>query len=425
MKKFFLWMVALVAVGTMTCACDDSDDVVAPEAVAALSISCNPDIVLPSANATEGTIQYTVVNPYGEMIARAKSNAGWVYPKLSTKGSTGSNSLGEVTFTAEISYEASANTGAARKAELTITYADCEPIVDTISQPEGQASEEPEEPESPEEPETPEDPVVPTPSGNTLCDGWAELPTTVEKSAWHYTYHITDVKDDKGDNARNYSVCYSTDKMCAVWIAAPMHDFYAKKNVERTDDYATDPNFDFTQPGKWSGYTRGHLLGSAERLVSRKTNQQAFYYSNIAPQRSTYFNTGGGAWNTLEEWVDKQWVGAADTTYQVIGCYWDPAEKTEQVSGTTIPTHYYKVLLRTKNHKNKWVVECSKDELQCIAVLVEHRTYEKSEVPKPAEYESKGMFLTVKEMEELTGLTFFGNVPNAPKDSYSVSDWTF
>ena len=123
--------------------------------------------------------------------------------------------------------------------------------------------------------------------------------------------------------------------------------------------------------------------------------------------------------------MDKQWVGAADTTYQVIGCYWDPAESPKKVSGTTIPTHYYKVLLRTKNHKNKWVVECSKDELQCIAVLVEHRTYEKGEVPKPADYEKRGMLLTVKEMEELTGLTFFGNVPNAPKESYHVSDWTF
>ena len=211
-----------------------------------------------------------------------------------------------------------------------------------------------------------------------------------------------------------------------IWTvyAAYLHA-RATKNTSRQDNYTTDPNFSFTQPGKWSGYTRGHLLGSAERLVSRKANDQVFYYSNIAPQHSTYFNTGGGAWNTLEEWVDKQWVGAADTTYQVIGCYWDPAESQKQVSGTTIPTHYYKVLLRTKNHKNKWVVECSKDELQCIAVMVEHRTYEKSEVPKPADYEKKGMFLSVKEMEELTGLTFFGNVPNAPKESYNVSDWTF
>ena len=426
MKRFLLWSLLLALVGILTYACDDSDEVVMLPSEPALTISCNPAIVLPSANQTEGVIDYTVVNPFGEMIATAKSNVGWVMPKISTKGKMGTNSLGQTTFTASISYEAMANRGEARKAELTISYGDARPVVVTINQPAGEPESEP-DPEPEPEPEPEPDPTpdpTPTPSGNTLKSGWAELPTTSNRSDWQYAYHITDVKS--GSNyARNYSVCYSTEKMCAIWVAAPMHDFYAKKNSDRTDDYGQDPKITVTQPGKWSGYTRGHLLGSAERLVSRLANQQAFYYSNIAPQHSTYFNTGGGAWNTLEEWVDKQWVGAADTTYQVIGCYWDPAESPKKVSGTTIPTHYYKVLLRTKNHQNKWVVNCSKDELQCIAVLVEHRTYTKGEVPKPADYETKGMFLTVTEMEELTGLTFFGNVPNAPKESYNLSDWTF
>lgn len=204
-----------------------------------------------------------------------------------------------------------------------------------------------------------------------------------------------------------------------------MHTFYSKKAVSRTDAYKTDPTLSFTQPGKWDGYTRGHLLGSAERLASRTTNEQVFYYTNIAPQLQTYFNTGGGAWNTLEDWVDTQWANSSDTTYQVIGAYWDPSKSPKIVSGTTIPTHYYKVLLRTKNHQNKWVQNCSRDELQCIAIMVEHRTYSKSEVPKTSQYASKGMLYSVAEMEKLTGLTFFGNVPNAPKDTYNASDWGF
>ena len=96
---------------------------------------------------------------------------------------------------------------------------------------------------------------------------------------------------------------------------------------------------------------------------------------------------------------------------------------TPVVSGTTVPTHYYKVLLRTKNHRNKWVVECSRDELQCIAIMIEHRTYSKGEVPQPSQYESKGLLLSVSELEQMTGLTFFPNVPNAPKDTYNPSDW--
>ncbi len=259
-------------------------------------------------------------------------------------------------------------------------------------------------------------------TGGAKYSGWAELPAeNRSNSDYYYAYHITDVKAPNGKYARNYGVCYSNSLKCAIWVAAPMHTFYSEKNTNRTNAYKADPTISISQPGKWTGYTRGHMLGSGERLVSRKTNEQVFYYSNIAPQLQTYFNTGGGAWNTIEDWVDTQWTQSADTTYQVIGCYW--ANKNKKVAGTTIPTHYYKILLRTKGHKNKWVANCSRDELQCIAVMVEHRTYSKGEVAKPSEYESRGMLHSVREMEQLTGQTFFANIPNAPKDTYNTSDW--
>lgn len=251
---------------------------------------------------------------------------------------------------------------------------------------------------------------------------WAELPVEGQNPGeYYYAHHITDVTNSKGYKARNYSVCYSKEMMCAVWVAAPMHTFYSKKNVERTDAYKNDPTMSFSQPGKWSGYTRGHMLGSAERLVSDLTNRQVFYHTNIAPQLQTYFNTGGGAWNNLEDWVDTQWSGSADTTYQVIGSYWENGGN-KTVSGTRIPTHYYKVLLRTKNHQNKWVKDCSRNELQCVAIMVEHRTYSQNMNPyPPSDYAD---VMSVADLEKMTGLTFFPNVPNAPKDTFSMSDWS-
>ncbi len=257
--------------------------------------------------------------------------------------------------------------------------------------------------------------------GLTKYAGWAELPAEVSNSDYHYAYHLCDVKAPNGKFARNYGVCYSNSLKCAIWVAAPMHPFYSKKNTNRTDAYKPDPKISISQPGKWTGYTRGHMLGSAERLVSNETNKQVFYHSNIAPQSGTYFNTGGGAWNTIEDWVDTQWTQSSDTTYQVIGCYWK--NKNKVVNGTTIPTHFYKILLRTKGHKNKWVVNCTRDELQCIAIMVEHRAYSKGEVAKPSEFQSRGMLHSVREIEQMTGQTFFSNVPNAPKDSYNPADW--
>ena len=82
------------------------------------------------------------------------------------------------------------------------------------------------------------------------------------------------------------------------------------------------------------------MLGSAERTSSSATNKQVFYYTNIAPQLSSGFNTGGGGWNLLEDWVDTQ--VCADTLYEVVGCYFD---KYTDAYGYTVLTYFYGGLL--------------------------------------------------------------------------------
>ena len=105
-----------------------------------------------------------------------------------------------------------------------------------------------------------------------------------------------------------------------------------------------------------------------------------------------------------------------DTLYQVVGCYWE--NTNTKASGTVIPTHYYKALLRTKNgNTGKWVVNCSRDELKCVAFIVRHNSSQKYTDP------NESMMISIEELEELTGFTFFANVPNAPKDTYNPSDW--
>lgn len=266
--------------------------------------------------------------------------------------------------------------------------------------------------------------AVTPPDNNTRHKGWAELPNEVSNGDYLYVDH--ECAMEKGARARNFTACYSKSKLCPVWVAAPLHDAYAKKNVERKNSYKDDPDLPYEQVGKWDGYTRGHMLGSAERLVSREANSQVMYFSNIGPQlgQNDYFNGGGGQWNTAEDWVDEQWRGLADTCYQVVGCYW--ANTNKKVSGTTIPTHYFTVLLKAKKSAGKkWVVNCTRDELQCIALFIEHKSYSKNAVTKPAQFDSKGIFMRVSDLEAKTGHKFFMNVPNAPKDTYDTRDWNF
>ena len=267
-------------------------------------------------------------------------------------------------------------------------------------------------------------PVIPDADENGVNDDDPSL---------YYAYHMCagNETDDKGMRARNYTVCYSAEYHCPVWVAAPRHEMYEQKNTERTDAYAKDPDIpsdiQYHSKKTGGGCNKGHMLGSAERLSSSATNRQVFYYTNIAPQLSSTFNTGSGAWNNLEDHIDG--LVCRDTLYEVVGCYFEKftdsygkstSPETISFGGRTDvsrPTMFYYALLRTKSgNTGRAVTECSSDELQCAAFCIRH-TMEKGHKPQ-----AKDM-MSISELEELTGFTYFPNVPAAPKDTFNPSDW--
>lgn len=269
-----------------------------------------------------------------------------------------------------------------------------------------------------------------TPSGPAKFAGWAELPVEVANPDYYYAYHICPDFRVDGHLARNYTVCFSAEHHCPVWVAAPRHDCY-ESGASRTNAYGKDPdipsNIQYNSKDTGGGCNKGHMLGSAERLVTSAVNRQVFYYTNIAPQLSSTFNTGGGAWNNLEDWVDGQ--VCADTTYVVIGTYFETftdaygkscSPETISFGGrsdVTRPSMFYYLILRSKNgNTGKSIYDLSASELKCAAFVLRHNM-EKGHKPQ-----AKDM-MSVSEIEDLTGFTFFANVPNAPKESYNASDW--
>lgn len=143
-------------------------------------------------------------------------------------------------------------------------------------------------------------------------------------------------------------------------------------------------------------------------------NKQISYYSNMTPQNASL---NSGAWGTLEGKV--RTCICADTLYVVTGCYFDSGYVTTTDNGgylCPVPTHYYKVLLRTRGGSTgKRVTDCPASELQCIGFWYEHST--------STTQTAAGCATTVADIEQKTGFTFFVNVPAAPKDSYSPADW--
>ncbi|MCH5329448.1 MAG: DNA/RNA non-specific endonuclease [Alistipes sp.] len=273
---------------------------------------------------------------------------------------------------------------------------------------------------------------------NVYRTGWAELPversTKYDAATLYYAHHLCAGGEKNAQNngkARNYTVCFSSAHHCPVWVAAPRHKMY-EGSTKRTDAYAPDPEIPsgiqyLQESAGNSTYNRGHMLGSAERTVSAATNRQVFYYTNIAPQKNDTFNTGGGAWNKLEDWVDGKIC--SDTTYIVIGTYFDSytdgygySASPKKItyggrSDVSCPTMFYYILLRTKSGKTgKSVTECRRDELMCAAFVRSH------ECAKGTEVSRKDM-ISVAALEEITGFTYFANVPEAPKDSFNPSDW--
>ena len=281
-----------------------------------------------------------------------------------------------------------------------------------------------------------------TSSGKRYRSGWYELPSEVDSngdgrddnnSTLYYAHHLCaggEKNAQKSGAARNYSVCFSSEHHCPVWVAAPRHSMY-RGSSGRSDNYGKDPDIpadiQYSSKQTGGGCNKGHMVGSAERTSSSATNKQVFYYTNIAPQYSDTFNTGGGAWNNLEDHIDG--LVCADTLYEVVGCYFE--QYTDKYGNTgkpakisfggrsdvSRPTMFYYALLRTKKgNSGKSVKDCSASELQCAAFVICH---EQSKGHKP---ESRDI-ISIEELEALTGFSYFDNVPNAPKSVVAPSDW--
>ena len=273
--------------------------------------------------------------------------------------------------------------------------------------------------------------------------GWFEVPLMdIEKSgqylvnatnpSLYYAWHICAGGEmaANGNAARNFTVCFSADHHVPMWIAAPLHSMF--KGSGRHEAYQVDPKIpsgiQYKSKSTGAGCNKGHMLGSADRNKTVATNHQVYYYSNIAPQLGAGFNTGGGGWNILEEFVDDQYC--SDTLYVVIGCYFDTYTDGYGMTATpstisfggrddvSMPTMFYYLLMRTKSgNSGKSLKDCTADEIKCAAFVRTHTNDLKGQKVTSREMKS------IADIEQLTGFTFFPNVPNAPKNSFKASDW--
>lgn len=251
--------------------------------------------------------------------------------------------------------------------------------------------------------------------------GWAELPVLKDSTSYQYVTHYANLN---GKKVRNYTICYDPAQKGARWVAYPLHRVYTAKNVGRAEEWSFDPAIKVSLQSDcvtgsykpYSLYDRGHQIPSADRLANRELNDQTFYMSNITPQKD---RLNQDMWNKLEQLVRSN--QCKDTLYVVTGAHYAPGNTQTAKDGTgslvPVPTHYYKVLLRTKaGNTGKSIAEMGELGLQSIGFWVEHRSYGDIEPPR-------SIVTTVADIEAKTGFTFFPQVPAAVKKQKDPAKW--
>jgi endonuclease G len=192
--------------------------------------------------------------------------------------------------------------------------------------------------------------------------------------------------------------------------------------------YPNDPDLQekyrlTADPYKYNNFDHGHICPSADRLSSTETNYQTFYITNMQPQYSNFngSNSDSGInqrspWFRLESQV-RTWASNCDTLYVCKGGTIENGKVmqylTDKFNGKNkipVPKYFFVALFSQKGTKYK-----------AIGFWMEH----------VSEYGSKKPLSTyaksIDELEKLTGLDFFCNLPDNIEDavekSYSASDW--
>ena len=208
-----------------------------------------------------------------------------------------------------------------------------------------------------------------------------------------------------GQTIRNYTVLLDGNKKTPLWTAYAMHQStWADNNAGRNDGWANDPAFQGVGDGNWEGtsaladpYNRGHLAASDERQTSRAMNKQTFYYSNQAPQNSSF---NGGIWVQLEQKVKAAAPTGRDTLYVVTGVLFEGT--AEYCNGIQVPSHFYKCLLKgsfDSSGKMTGAVGC--------AYVFTNEAKENNSASELPKYQT-----TISEIEGRAGFDFFPQIPS-------------
>ena len=229
---------------------------------------------------------------------------------------------------------------------------------------------------------------------NTTINEYNYLPSSTTNQIIHHNF---------------YSLSYNETFEQAEWVAYELNKEHISKSQHKRPYFELDSKVKTKSAHyknfKNSGYNKGHLCPAGDRKFSKEAFNETFLTSNISPQ--TYeFN--GGIWNRLEQ-KTRYWAEKHDKLYVITGGVLTNNLKTIGFEKVGVPNYFYKIIL-----------DYNTPELKVIAFLIPHEASE------------KGLYqfvTSVDEIEILTGIDFFPNLPDELETELEKSDsyinWSF
>lgn len=249
-------------------------------------------------------------------------------------------------------------------------------------------------------------------------------------SRYDYIVHTT------SDGTLNYAMEYDKQNLQPRWVAYTYDGRTAQKNISsRTDAWAVEPFYN-KEPRyqvavqTFTGFNRGHIIGSAERYYMREANEQTFYMSNMSPMLGAFNST---YWGSIEDMVRDDWGRAVlnkksafyEGTLYVVkgGCYEADTPRAVQVyvmSGDrinmAIPDYFWIACLYVDKTGSA----------KAIGFWLEHKDYKNESQTFLAQLRQSAA-CSIDELEKRTGIDFFCNLPdnaeNIVEATCNLSAW--
>jgi endonuclease G len=209
-----------------------------------------------------------------------------------------------------------------------------------------------------------------------------------------------------------FALSYHRDRGGPNWVSWHLDTSWTTGSGTRQDDFRADT----TLPAGWyqvqgtdysgSGFDRGHMTPSADRLRTNADNSATFLMTNIIPQTP---DNNQGPWNFMEQYL-RTLVGAGNELYIISGGSGQGGSgsnggTTNTIAGgkVTVPSQTWKVIIVIPAAAGDDVARVT-NTTRTIAVIMPNTQGIRN-------VDWKTYRVSVDQVEALTGFDFFSNVP--------------